>query len=153
MTGDSISQRQEGFQEPPFGLSKEGHAGACFPATEDGAQGDNQNVMQGMTPGGSRTGDPPAVPTPQPASPSPQPPHTRMPHRLIPSIIYYLLLKRPLTHSTSNAIALDGGLLGRRERTKPKPRWDVHFHGVVVRAGSFAGTPLPLIAGRSGTAA
>ena len=41
---------------------------------------------------------------------------------------------------------------GRWKSPKPKPRWDVHLLDVENQAGSFAGSPRPLIAGWSGNA-
>ncbi len=76
MAGNSIPERQEGFQKLPLGLAKEGHVGAGFPATENSAQCDDQDVMQGMPTGVSVPGILQGIHILHQRTHRPQPPHT-----------------------------------------------------------------------------
>ena len=51
MAGNAVGQRQKGLQKLPLGLAEKFHIGAGLAATDDGAQGDDQNVVQGMQAG------------------------------------------------------------------------------------------------------
>ena len=76
MAGNSIPERQEGFQKLPLGLAKEGHVGAGFPATENSAKRDDHDVMQGMPPGVSVPGVLQGIHILHQRTQRPQPPHT-----------------------------------------------------------------------------
>ena len=58
LAGDAVFQFQEGLEEFPFGVAEKFHIGAGLVATEHGAKGDRQDVVEGMAAGVAGAGHP-----------------------------------------------------------------------------------------------
>ena len=55
VAGNAVFQFQKGLQKLPLGLAEKFHVGAGLATADDGAQGNDQNVMQGMAASVDRT--------------------------------------------------------------------------------------------------
>ena len=51
MAGDAMVQFEEGLEEFPLGVAEEFHVGAGLAAAEHSAEGDDQDVVEGMAAG------------------------------------------------------------------------------------------------------
>ena len=51
VAGDAVVQFEEGLEEFPFGVAEKFHIGASLAAAEHSAEGDDQDVVEGMAAG------------------------------------------------------------------------------------------------------